>query len=194
MAVLVGDLTEMARLGAPSALEPVETDVAELTRSIVAKARALAGAEVGDGPVAEVHAVLDPARVTQAVLQLAQNAVTHGGGSFTIGSLVDPATGELRFTVADRGPGIPATQRDRVFERFGRASEGRGASGSGLGLSIVEAIARAHGGRVELASTPGFGAAFTIVLPQRAPSAGDDVRTLPLPMTGIAEAAKGTIR
>lgn len=194
MSVLVGDLTEMARLGAPSALEPVETEVAELTRSIVAKARAIAGAEVGDGPVAEVRAVLDPARVTQAVLQLAQNAVTHGGGAFTIGSLVDPATGELRFTVADRGPGIPEGQRDRVFERFGRASEGRGASGSGLGLSIVEAIARAHGGRVELASTPGFGAAFTIVLPDRVPHPGDDVRTLPLPMAGIAEAAKGATR
>ncbi|MCK8608679.1 cell wall metabolism sensor histidine kinase WalK [Agromyces sp. C10] len=194
MSVLVGDLTEMTRLGAPAALEPVDTDVGDLTRAIVAKARAIAGAEVGDGPVADVRAVLDPARVTQAVLQLAQNAVTHGGGAFTIGSLVDPATAELRFTVSDRGPGISESQRERVFERFGRASEGRGARGSGLGLSIVEAIARAHGGRVELASTPGFGAAFTLVLPGRTPAAGDDVRTLPIPTSMIAEASKGRSR
>ncbi|MEI5584914.1 MULTISPECIES: sensor histidine kinase [unclassified Agromyces] len=191
MSVLVGDLTEMARLGAPSALDPVESDVAELTRAIVAKARAISGAEVTDGPVAEVRAVLDPARITQAVLQLAQNAVTHGGGAVTIGSLVDAATGELRFTVSDRGPGIPESQRERVFERFGRAAEGRGARGSGPGLSIVDAIARAHGGRVELASTPGFGAAFTIVLPDRARHAGDDVRTQPIPTAHLSAAAEG---
>jgi signal transduction histidine kinase len=180
MASLVGDLTEMARIGTPAELEPVDTDVAELTAAIVAKARAIRGAEVLEGPVAEVRAVVDPGRITQAVLQLAQNAVTHGGGTFTIGSLSDAATGEIRFTVADRGPGIPESQQARVFERFGRTGQGRGASGSGLGLAIVEAIARAHGGRVELASTPGFGAAFSIVVP--AERSADRVRTRPIPI------------
>jgi signal transduction histidine kinase len=187
MAGLVGDLTEVARLGSPYAIEPVETDVGELTRAIIAKARALEGAEVREGPIADARAEIDPARVTQAALQLAQNAVTHGGGAFTIGSLVDAGTGELRLTVADHGPGIPPAQAARVFERFGRTGEGRGRSGSGLGLAIVEAIAAAHGGRVELASTPGFGAAFSLVLPTE--RAADEVRTQPLPVVGHGAAA-----
>jgi signal transduction histidine kinase len=191
MAVLVGDLTEMARLGAPSALERVEVDVAELTRAIIAKARGIAGADVGEGPVAEARAVLDPARVTQAALQLAQNAVTHGGGTFTIGSIVDPGGGDLRITVADRGPGIPAAQRARIFERFGRAGQGRGSRGSGLGLPIVDAIAHAHGGHVELASTPGFGAAFSLVIPLEGPRGRDDVATKPIPVVGSSSADEG---
>jgi signal transduction histidine kinase len=186
MAGLVGDLTEMARLGAPSALERVDVDVAELTHAVIAKARGIVGAEVREGPVAEVRAVLDPARITQAVLQLAQNAVTHGGGAFTIGSLADPDGRELRVTVADRGPGIPPAQRSRIFERFGRAGEGRGARGSGLGLPIVDAIARAHGGHVELASTPGFGAAFSLVIPIEHAHPDDDVSTKPIPVVGSA--------
>jgi signal transduction histidine kinase len=171
MAALVGDISEMLRLGAPSSLQRGRTDLGGLTRSIIAKARAIGGAEVSEGPIAEGRAVLDAARVTQAVLQLAQNALTHGGARFTIGSHLASGDREVRFTVADRGPGIPEEQRARIFERFGRVEQGRGRSGSGLGLAIVETIAVAHGGRVELASTPGFGAAFSLVLPLDDPDA-----------------------
>jgi signal transduction histidine kinase len=165
MSSLVGDITDMVQLGSPSALQRTATELGGLTRSIIAKARALADAEVREGPIAEGIATLDPARVTQAVLQLAQNAVTHAGGRFTIGSYLEGDAGDVRFTVADQGPGIPDDQRERIFERFSRVEHGRGRSGSGLGLAIVDAIAIAHGGRVELTSTPGFGAAFSLVLP-----------------------------
>lgn len=165
MSSLVGDITDMVQLGSPSALQRTATDLGGLTRSIIAKARALADAEVREGPIAEGIATLDPARVTQAVLQLAQNAVTHAGGRFAIGSYLEGDTGDVRFTVADQGPGIPDDQRERIFERFSRVEHGRGRSGSGLGLAIVEAIAIAHGGRVELSSAPGFGATFSLVLP-----------------------------
>jgi signal transduction histidine kinase len=165
----------MVKLGTAPALERAETDLGALTSSIIAKARAIGGAEeVREGPIAEGIADLDAARVTQAVLQLAQNAVTHGGGRFTIGSHVEPASAEVRFTVADQGPGVPEDQRSRIFERFGRVEQGRGHTGSGLGLAIVTAIATAHGGRVELASSAGFGAAFSLVLPLG--STADDVR------------------
>jgi two-component system OmpR family sensor kinase len=67
--------------------------------------------------------------------------------------------------VRDTGPGIPFEEQERVFARFYRSRVGRPSDGAGLGLSIVQAIARAHGGRLELASVPGSGATFTVVLP-----------------------------
>lgn len=72
--------------------------------------------------------------------------------------------GRLRLWVLDGGPGVPEQDRDRIFERFARVAPQRG-EGSGLGLSIVAAIARAHGGRVELLSTEGVGSAFVLDLP-----------------------------
>ncbi len=174
MSALVGEITDMVKLGTAPVLQRTETDLGALTSSIISKARAIIGAdEVRAGPIAEGVAELDAARVTQAVLQLAQNAVTHGGGRFVIGSHVESPAAEVRFTVADQGPGVPEDQRSRIFERFGRVEQGRGRSGSGLGLAIVTAIATAHGGRVELASSPGFGAAFSLVLPLGATAVAD---------------------
>jgi len=69
--------------------------------------------------------------------------------------------------VRDDGPGVAARDHERIFERFGRAKTGRGAEGSGLGLSIVGAIAEAHDGRVTLDSVRGHGATFTLILPRR---------------------------
>jgi two-component system, OmpR family, sensor kinase len=67
--------------------------------------------------------------------------------------------------VRDTGPGVPAADAERIFERFQRGDDARGAEGSGLGLSIVRAIATAHGGDVRLDSMPGEGATFTVVIP-----------------------------
>ncbi len=69
---------------------------------------------------------------------------------------------------ATRAPGSRSSEQQRVFDRFYRAGESRRVRGAGLGLSIVQAIARAHGGRLDLSSVPGFGATFTIVLPASA--------------------------
>ena len=168
MADLVADISAALEAGSPRnlALEPV--DVAALTRSVMAKASAIDGARINEGPVAEGTAVLDAARITQALLQLTANGATHGGGDITLGSRLvteNERVAMVAFTVADRGPGIPEEAQATVFDRFGRVDEGRGVRGSGLGLSIVQAIARAHGGRVELVSRPGFGAMFTLVVP-----------------------------
>ena len=68
--------------------------------------------------------------------------------------------------VADRGPGVPAAMRERVFERFARGGgETSRVAGSGLGLAIVRAVADAHGGTVELLDAPGGGARFVVTLP-----------------------------
>ena len=72
----------------------------------------------------------------------------------------------VEFSVRDRGPGVPAESRERVFERFSRGvDEGRGTRGSGLGLDIVRLIAQAHGGTATVREAEGGGALFAITVP-----------------------------
>jgi signal transduction histidine kinase len=104
---------------------------------------------------------------------LAQNAVQHtaDGDPVWIGTGIDGD--EAALWVRDTGPGIPREDQERVFERFARASGSRRRSeGAGLGLAIVRAVAEAHDGRVELASRPGGGSTFTVVVPVDGPEAG----------------------
>jgi signal transduction histidine kinase len=97
-------------------------------------------------------------------------AVTPAGGTVEIGLRLDGTV--VEWTVADDGPGIAAEHLGRVFDRFyrvdpSRARDGRG--GAGIGLAVVLALARAHGGDVTVESASGHGARFTVRLPQIAP-------------------------
>ncbi len=164
MSRLVDDLLLLAASERPDFLHPEPTDLAALTRSLLAKARALDGRPWALAGCADVTAVLDPQRVTQAVMQFAANAVAHtpAGSPVELASAIRGR--QVEFTVADRGPGIPAADRARVFDRFARLDPRR-TEGTGLGLSIVAAIAAAHGGRVLAEERPGGGAVFRLVLP-----------------------------
>lgn len=166
MGQLVQDLAQEAALRGPSPLRPEETDAGELVRQVAVKARGIDGALVRLGPVADVRAVIDPARITQALLQLTQNGVTHGGGDLIIGSR--RRAGMLEFVVRDHGRGVAPDQRERVFARFhrGDGTDARGTGGSGLGLSIVSAIAQGHGGSARVQDpTAGPGAEFVLAVP-----------------------------
>jgi signal transduction histidine kinase len=112
----------------------------------------------------------DPDRLAQAVRNLARNAIEHTAEKAGLVRLeVDRvAPDSVRFAVLDDGPGIPVLERERVFERFHRVDSGRSRSsgGAGLGLSIVQAIAEAHGGRVRATDRSGLpGARLELVLP-----------------------------
>ena len=119
--------------------------------------------------------VADRQRLTQAIMQLAQNATEHTapGAEIALGSAV--ADGRATLWVRDSGPGIPPEDQDRIFQRFARTGGGRrGSAGAGLGLAIVRAIAEAHHGAVELSSRSGVGATFTVVIPvDQPPQAGE---------------------
>jgi signal transduction histidine kinase len=104
-------------------------------------------------------------------MNLAHNAVQHTRAGDRIGLGAELADGTARLWVHDSGPGVPAHESRRIFERFARGEGARRGEGAGLGLAIVRAIAEAHGGRVELRSPPGDGATFTIVVPAGAPAA-----------------------
>jgi two-component system OmpR family sensor kinase len=105
----------------------------------------------------------DPLRVGQALVNLVDNALAHGEGTVTLRAEERGAFVELH--VSDAGPGFPVEFRNRAFDRFSRADEARSRGGSGLGLSIVELVAGAHGGGAGLGDSPSGGADVWISLP-----------------------------
>ncbi len=111
------------------------------------------------------NVMMDRKYVERAVTNLVSNAVsyTQEGGRVTIAASV--SGGFLELSVSDNGPGIPERERERIFDKFYRASGSSGMKGSGLGLAIVKGVAEAHGGRVELESAAGSGSTFRMLIP-----------------------------
>ncbi|WP_443040822.1 ATP-binding protein [Streptomyces sp. AHA2] len=175
MSRIVEDLLLLAKAERPDFVTPEPVQVAELTADVYVKARTLGERDWRLDPVADLEAALDPQRITQAMVQLAQNAVQHTapGQTVRIGSRTDGP--RLELYVADSGPGVQPQDTEVIFERFRRGTARRGArgSGAGLGLSIVRAIAEGHRGHVRLDGTPGGGATFTLVLPTHRAPEGD---------------------
>ena len=116
----------------------------------------------------------DHAGIARAVSNLVENALRYGGRHIVLSA---ESAGAAVIRVSDDGPGFPVDFLPHAFERFSRADEARGRGGSGLGMSIAEAIAQAHGGSARAVNRPGGGAEVTITLPatpteQRPPAAG----------------------
>lgn len=170
MSRIVDDLLLLTRHEQPDFLDLDTVEVDLLTESLHAKVTALAPRHwmlenLGRGMI-----VADRQRLTQAVVELAENAVRYSAEDkpVALGSRV--VGGEARFWVRDGGPGIPVGERTRIFERFRRGSGPRRSQGAGLGLAIVKAIAEAHHGRVELHTGPAGETSFTLVVPVDQPS------------------------
>ncbi|TDC27736.1 HAMP domain-containing protein [Streptomyces sp. 8K308] len=167
MSRIVEDLLLLATAERPDFVRAAPVQLAELTADVYVKARALGDRRWELPEVAEHEVALDAQRVTQAMVQLAQNAVQHTvpGQTVRIGSRL--LAGDVELYVADTGPGVVPRDAEVIFERFRRGTTRRGGErgGAGLGLSIVRAIARGHHGRVEHRPTPGGGATFVLVLP-----------------------------
>jgi two-component system, OmpR family, sensor kinase len=163
---IVDDLQLLAEAEHPDFLRREWADLELLTHELVAKATALAPRRwtldsVGTGTV-----FADRQRITEAVMNLAHNAVQHtvAHDSIAIGTSSTP--NEARIWVRDSGSGIAVEDQTVIFDRFKRGGDAhRRYRGGGLGLAIVKTVAEAHGGRVELESRLGEGSMFTIVLP-----------------------------
>lgn len=165
---LAEDLLVIARAqGGKLAIRHADIDVADLLRTVCARFERAAG----DAGVA-LHlvdaapgAVLrgDRSRLEQALGNLIDNALGHGAGTVTVTVAVEGD--RLALQVVDDGDGFPPDFVPQAFDRFSRADKARQRGGSGLGLSIVEAIARAHGGAVTAANRTPAGAELTLTLP-----------------------------
>jgi two-component system, OmpR family, sensor kinase len=168
MARLVGDLILLAKSDRPDFVTLRPVDLTGLTVDTLAKARGLGERTWTLDQTASATVEVDEQRLTQALLQLCDNAVKHtqAGDLVALGSSYDERT--VRLWVRDSGAGVPEGDREQVFERFGRSVVPEHDEGFGLGLSIVLAIARAHGGTVELHDEVPHGARFEIVLPRDA--------------------------
>ncbi len=170
MSRLVDDLIMLARSERPDFLMPARVDLTDLVVETFTKATALAPRQWAIDATPEAYGFVDAQRLTQALLQLAANAVAHTGGDDTVALGGDLAAGRLRLWVRDTGTGIPQAEQDHIFARFARGSEdARIGRGTGLGLAIVERIATAHGGLVRLDSAPGRGSTFILELPWNPP-------------------------
>jgi len=169
MGSLVEDLLLLARMdeARPNALEPV--DLTHLIEESVASARA-AGP---DHPITlevpeDLYVLGDTKRIHQALGNLLANARTHTLSGTPISVIANSNEFETTVSVTDAGPGLSAQDQTRIFERFFRVDPSRArhaGEGSGLGLSIVDAVMRAHGGKVSVASELGRGATFTLHFP-----------------------------
>ena len=109
----------------------------------------------------------DSERIGQVVTNLLTNAIKYGESGSEVRVAVRLENGAAVLTVADNGPGIPAEDQPRVFERFYRADKYRSRSegNAGLGLAICKAIVEAHGGTIAVTSEAGRGTTFTVRLP-----------------------------
>lgn len=166
MSGLVTDVLTLAKSSQPDFLNVRRTELAPLTDAVLTKARALGDQRWVMSRVADTDALVDPERITQAWLQLAENAVKYSEPDtpIQVGSRV--SLGEAYLWVADQGMGIAPEDLALIRSRFGRAGNVRGRiEGSGLGLAIVDSIAEAHGGHLDVDSEPGVGSTFTIVIP-----------------------------
>jgi signal transduction histidine kinase len=154
MTRLVEDLLTLARVDSGQAqlrLQP--TDVSQLVVSTGEDLQALAASVGGSLDVRSepgIEAQVDRDRLRQVLVILVDNAMRHGEPGATVEVRFDRAGNDLRLEVADRGPGIPADQRGRVFERFYKLDGSRSAGGTGLGLAIAGWIVSAHGGTIKL--------------------------------------------
>ncbi len=109
----------------------------------------------------------DPDQLARIVTNLLDNGGRHAASAVTVTLVEEAAGGSAVLTVADDGPGIPAADRERVFERFTRLDDARSAAdgGSGLGLAITRELVETHGGTVTVDATAGGGARFVVRLP-----------------------------
>jgi two-component system OmpR family sensor kinase len=172
---LVGDLLLLARADASRTAPRSPTDLGQV----------LVDAAAELGPLADDHHLTVSARpavvagskdeLHRMVLNLIENAMRHTPAGSSVHAAVTRLNGDVIVTVEDDGPGVPEELRDRIFERFVRGDGEHGGS-SGLGLSIVRAVAESHGGGVDLEDADP-GARFVVHLP----AAADEPVTEPLP-------------
>ena len=105
--------------------------------------------------------------LSRLVINLLSNAIQHSSAGGRIGVALERRGREVRLSIRDGGPGIPAAEQRRIFDRFTRldAARSRQQGGTGLGLAIAQAIAQRHGGGITVQSAPGEGSCFCVVLP-----------------------------
>jgi signal transduction histidine kinase len=169
LAILIGDVLHTSQIEAGTfSYSFADVDLGRLVEDAVATA-AIGQDEVRITP--SVSSSLpnirgDRERLRQVLGNLIENAIKYSPAGGEVEVRAQPDDGTVRISVVDRGPGIPHDQQRLIFEKFGRADVAGGSKpGTGLGLFIARSIAEAHGGTVDVRSSPNAGSTFTLTLP-----------------------------
>jgi signal transduction histidine kinase len=159
---LVDDMLLLARIDEGCPLQLVEVDLDDIMLAEAARWQRL---EIDRTAVEPARIYGDLRQLTRLVRNLIDNAAQHADGRVSLSLTTESDTVVLR--VDDDGPGVPIEQRSRVLERFVRLgdSRSRDEGGSGLGLALVDAVVRAHGGSIAVAESPALGARVEVRLP-----------------------------
>jgi PAS domain S-box-containing protein len=178
---LIQDLLDVAsieagRLSLERGREAASSIVARALRMFDVEAESRHIELLSDAPTELPTLFVDGSRIVQVLGNLLRNALkfTPDGGRIAVRAA--PIAGNVVFSVADTGPGIPLADQARVFDRYWHSRRTANKRGTGLGLSIAQGIVEAHGGRIWLESTPGQGATFLFSVP------ADAAATLPGPV------------
>lgn len=170
---MINDLLDVEKMeSGPTQLERQELSADALVAGALEQVAALAG----DGQVALVteipanmpHFAGDENKLSRTLVNLIANAIRFTpGGTVTVSASSDASTGKetVRFSVRDTGPGIPAEAFERIFEKFGQLDT-HSKVGTGLGLAFCKLAVEAHGGRIQVQSTPGVGSTFSFTIPR----------------------------
>jgi two-component system OmpR family sensor kinase len=166
IARMIDDLEALAEAERPDFLRPEWIDLTLFAHDLVAKGAALASRRWELDHIVEGRFVGDRHRLTDAVMNLAHNAVQHTREDDTVAIGTSVSDDEVCIWVRDTGVGISESDQTRIFDSFTRGRDAHHLyRASGLGLAVVKTVAEAHGGRLELDSRAGAGSTFTIVLP-----------------------------
>ncbi len=167
----IGELMDLVRLDSGTARpRPERVTCGEIVEAAVARfGDALAGhALFLEPPPPHLAVEVDPAQLTEALGHGLENAARYSPQGSTIRVSVAADGQDVFFRVGDQGKGVPASEREHVFDRFVRLENGREVEGSGLGLSIARSLVELNGGRLRLGEAEGGGALFEIALPRMA--------------------------
>ena len=164
---LIEDLLALARLDREIGVSRSTLDISALVADIAEDSRISTGRDVRSQITGGIVVNGDRVWLRQAIENLISNAVAYAPDSTSIELVVRAAADQAQVLVVDHGPGIPKSERERVFDRFARPDTGRDRShgGTGLGLAIVREVMLSHWGEVAIMDTPGGGATVQMLLP-----------------------------
>lgn len=179
IAELVETLLDVSRIATNSIrLNLSEFDLGEACKEAIERLHEMikeAGCEIRFSAPPAVTGCWDRLRIEQALMNLMSNACKYAPRS-VIRVAVEMLGDQVRLSVSDTGPGIPAEHSERIFGRFERAVSSSNYGGLGLGLYVTRQIAEVHGGTIEVESAPGEGSTFILLLPVRAATVSSDER------------------
>lgn len=171
LSAIVDDLLDLSRIESGATMNWNPVNIAEVINEVVASSQNFAlrhQVELVIGGNPTVYVFGDSSQLVSALLNLVENGIKYSEANSSVQIHIDVIGEYVRIGVIDQGIGIAAKDHERIFERFYRVDRARSrmTGGTGLGLSIVRHVVTNHGGRIELASEEGLGAAFTVILPR----------------------------